>query len=160
MRNPDATMDSRDARRQQILRLIDEHAIKSQAVLSGELEKAGIEVNQATLSRDLRDLGVVKGKDGYELPNPTMPAQPGRTSLSHTVNNWVLSATPAKNQIVLRTPPGGAQTLGLAIDKSELPEVIGTIAGDDTVLVICAGDRKAKALAMKLQPSQPQRSTP
>ena len=89
----------------------------------------------------LRDLGVVKGKNGYELPNTAMPTQPGPLGLWHTINTWVLSVTPAKNQLVLRTPPGGAQALGLAIDNSELPEVIGTIAGDDTVLVICPDGR-------------------
>lgn len=160
MRKSNPTTDPRDARRQEILRLIDKHEIKSQAALSDELEKAGIEVNQATLSRDLRDLGVVKGKNGYELPNTAMPTQPGHHSLWHSVTSWVLSATPAKNQLVLRTPPGGAQALGLAIDNSDLPEVIGTIAGDDTVLVICPDDRKAKALARKLQPSHLQRSMP
>ena len=160
MKKATPTTDPRDARRQQILRLIDKHEIKSQAVLSDQLEKAGIEANQATLSRDLRDLGVVKGKNGYELPNTATPTQPGPLGLWHTINTWVLSVTPAKNQLVLRTPPGGAQALGLAIDNSELPEVIGTIAGDDTVLVICPDDRKAKALARKLQPSHLQRSMP
>ena len=88
------------------------------------------------------------------------PAPPGQTSLWQVVNSWVLSATPAQNQIVLRTPPGGAQTLGVAIDRSELSEVIGTIAGDDTVLVICPDAQTAKELTQKLQPNQPQRSTP
>tara|TARA_R110002094_G_scaffold53008_8_gene64417 strand:+ start:837 stop:1316 length:480 start_codon:yes stop_codon:yes gene_type:complete len=159
MSKPSTTSDPRTERRQQILQLIEKHSIKSQAVLSDALEKAGIEVNQATLSRDLRDLGVVKGKDGYELPS-SMQATSNHHSLWHTVNQWVLSATPAQNQLVLRTPPGGAQALGLAIDNGDLPEVIGTIAGDDTVLVICASDRKAKSLARKLQPNQNQRSAP
>jgi len=158
MKKSTPTTDPRDARRNQILHLIEKHEIRSQAALSEQLEKAGIEVNQATLSRDLRDLGVVKGKNGYELPTTVMANSPGAASLWHTVNSWVLSATPAKNQLVLRTPPGGAQALGLAIDKSDLPEVIGTIAGDDTVLVICPDDRQAKALSRKLQPNHQQRS--
>lgn len=160
MRKTTPTTDPRETRRAQILELIEKHEIKSQAALSELLEEASIEVNQATLSRDLRDLGVVKGKNGYELPAAVMANSPSATSLWHSVNSWVLSATPAKNQLVLRTPPGGAQALGLAIDNSELPEVIGTIAGDDTVLVICPDDRKAKALARKLQPSHLQRSMP
>ncbi len=160
MSKPSTTTDSRSARRQQILLLIDTYSIKSQAVLSDALEKSGIEVNQATLSRDLRDLGVVKGKNGYELPGTMMSPITDKHSLLHTVNQWMLSATPALNQLVLRTPPGGAQALGLAIDNGDLPEVIGTIAGDDTVLVICANDRKAKALARKLQPAENQRNAP
>ena len=121
MSKPTTTTDPRAARRQQILRLIEKHSIKSQAVLSDALEKAGIEVNQATLSRDLRDLGVVKGKNGYELPSTMLPKASNHHSLWHTINQWVLSATPAMNQLVLRTPPGGAQALGLAIDNGNLP---------------------------------------
>jgi transcriptional regulator of arginine metabolism len=160
MSKPSTTIDPRSARRQLILRLIEKHSIKSQTVLSDALEKSGIEVNQATLSRDLRDLGVVKGKNGYELPSTMMSPITNKHSLWHTANQWVLSATPALNQLVLRTPPGGAQALGLAIDNGDLPEVIGTIAGDDTVLVICANDRNAKSLARKLQPTQHQRNAP
>ena len=124
--------DSREARRHQILNLIEQQAIKSQEALKDALETAGINVNQATLSRDLRDLGVIKGKDGYELPSLLPPNSPASQSLWHTVNSWVLSATPAQNQLVPRTPPGGAQALALAIDNSDLTEVIGTIGGDDT----------------------------
>ncbi len=151
--------DPREARRHQILTLIEQQAIKSQEALKDALETAGIRVNQATLSRDLRDLGVIKGKDGYELPSLLPPYNPASQSLWHTVNSWVLSATPAQNQLVLRTPPGGAQALALAIDNSDLTEVIGTIGGDDTVLVICANDRKAKALQKKLLPKANQRRT-
>jgi transcriptional regulator of arginine metabolism len=142
--------ETRDARHQLVLRLIEEQSIKSQAALSTLLEKASIEVNQATLSRDLHELGVVKGKNGYELPTTHLA---GHHALRHTVNNWVLSVTQAQNQLVLRTPPGGAQTLGVAIDNSALPEVVGTIAGDDTVLVICPDALMAKALLPKVQPA-------
>lgn len=152
------TAEPKDARRQRVLQLIRQRAIKSQAELSQELLKAGIEANQATLSRDLRDLGVVKGKNGYELPSAAPQAQSlqldAQAHLWHSVHTWLLSATPAMNQIVLRTPPGGAQALGLAIDNGELAEVVGTIAGDDTVLVICTNERQAKALARKLQPKK------
>lgn len=159
MSKPTTATDPREARRHQILNLIEQQSIKSQEALGDALETAGISVNQATLSRDLRDLGVVKGKDGYELPSLLLPSNPASQSLWHTVNSWVLSATPAQNQLVLRTPPGGAQALALAIDNSDLAEVIGTIGGDDTVLVICANDRKAKALQKKLLPQANQRST-
>ena len=150
---PPPTNERRDTRREEILQLILTQPIKSQAVLSKQLKKAGIGANQATLSRDLRDLGVVKGKYGYELPVSPIAGHQAHQSLWQTVHHWVMSATQAQNQIVLRTPPGGAQTLGLAIDNSNLQEVVGTIAGDDTVLVICPDERKAKSLSRKLQPN-------
>lgn len=158
MSKSNTATDARSARHQQILQIIDKQSIKSQTALSDALERSGIDVNQATLSRDLRELGVVKAMSGYELPGTTLSPSTTKHSLWHSTNQWVLSATPASNQLVLRTPPGGAQALGLAIDNGDLAEVIGTIAGDDTVLVICANDRKAKSLARKLQPSQHQRT--
>ena len=143
--------DPREARRQRIVALLRRQPLSSQAELQRRLARAGIEVNQATLSRDLRDLGVVKGKHGYELP--AGPGAGAGQDLWLTVRGFLLRATAAQNQVVLRTPPGGAQALGLALDQAELREVVGTIAGDDTVLVICPDPSKAKALAKRLDPS-------
>jgi transcriptional regulator of arginine metabolism len=142
--------DTRDARRQRILHLLERERPRNQADLQQRLAAAGIEVNQATLSRDLRDLGVVKGKDGYELPHATLSPRTAHQSLWHAVHTWLVSAQSAQNLAVLRTPAGGAQPLGLALDRAELPGVVGTIAGDDTVLVVCAGAARARALVKKL----------
>jgi transcriptional regulator of arginine metabolism len=158
MRNFRILMQSRttapagqQARRQRILALVARQRIRSQAELQERLAAAGFEVNQATLSRDLRALSVVKSKDGYELPvnGALLPADQGK-SLWHAVHSWLLSATPAQNLLVLKTPPGGAQPLGLAIDAAALPGIVGTIAGDDTVLTICADAGKARSLARRL----------
>lgn len=152
------TLDSREARRERILAMLEKARVKSQAELQDQLAAAGFEVNQATLSRDLRDLGVVKGKDGYELPAvPSMAPQVAHQSLWHAVHTWLLGATAAQNLVVLRTPAGGAQALGLAIDHAELPGVVGTIAGDDTVLAICQDQPKAKALVRRLTAATPNR---
>jgi transcriptional regulator of arginine metabolism len=148
-RTPAPTSD-RDGRRQRILHLLERERPKSQAELQERLADAGFDANQATLSRDLRDLGVVKGPDGYELPQGTLSPQSATQSLWHAVHTWLVAATAAQNLVVLRTPAGGAQPLGLAIDKAELPGVVGTIAGDDTVLAVCADAQKAKALVRQL----------
>jgi transcriptional regulator of arginine metabolism len=97
---------------------------------------------------------VVKGKDGYELPQATLSPQTAQGSLWHAVHTWLLSATAAQNLVVLRTPAGGAQALGVAIDRAELPGVVGTIAGDDTLLAVCTDGAKARALVRQLTGSR------
>lgn len=150
--------DTRDARREHILLLLGRSRVKNQAELQARLADAGFEVNQGTLSRDLRDLGVVKGKNGYELPTvPSMAPSAAHHSLWHAVRTWLLGATAAQNLVVLRTPAGGAMALGVALDHAELPGVVGTIAGDDTVLAICQDQPKARALVRRLTAATPNR---
>lgn len=140
-----------DTRRRQIIALLHKRAVRSQAELRELLAGRGVDVNQGTLSRDLRDLGVLKGKDGYALPEvPGASPENAHRSLWHAVKTWLVDATPAENLVVLHTPAGGANPLGLALDHAGLPEVIGTIAGDDTVLAICRDPKTARGLAKKL----------
>lgn len=146
--HPDA---SPDARRQRILALLERGPVRSQADLQQQLADAGYEVNQATLSRDLRALGVAKGTEGYGLPTAPLAPQHAHQSLWHAVHTWLVGARAAQNLVVLRTPACGAQPLGVALDHAELPGLVGTIAGDDTVLAICADARKARALVRRLQ---------
>lgn len=149
---PSNTQTDRQQRRDKILQLVARHRITSQAQLQDLLLEANIEVNQATLSRDLRDLLIVKTQHGYQLPGDAAaaPAETLQSSLWHAVRTWLRAATAAQNLLVLHTPPGGAQALGLALDKAGLGEVVGTIAGDDTVLVICPSDAKARRLQKQL----------
>lgn len=149
------TAEGRDLRRQRILDLIGRHLIRNQAELQKRLDDDGLGANQATLSRDLRDLGVVKGPVGYELPGaPSLTPQLAGSSLWHAVHAWLIAATPAQNLLVLKTPPGGAHPLALALDhaasEGNAPGLVGTIAGDDTVLAVCADAPKARALARRL----------
>jgi len=136
----------RDGRRQRILQLLEKQRLRNQADLQDHLAADGFEVNQATLSRDLRDLGVVKGPEGYELPQAPLSPATTQQSLWHAVHSFLLSATPAQNLVVLRTPAGGASALALALDRAAPPGIVGTIAGDDTVLVVCANTARARAL--------------
>ena len=148
---PTAAANDRDARRARILAVIGKERLKSQASLQALLEEEGFAVNQATLSRDLRDLGVVKGAEGYELPARPAAAEVADASLWHAVHAWLRGASAAQNLAVLKTPAGGAQLLGLALDRNALPGVVGTIAGDDTVLAVCSNGARAKALVRRLQ---------
>ncbi|MFK7742666.1 MAG: arginine repressor [Planctomycetota bacterium] len=153
---PTARDTDRQGRRNRIVQLIGRHRIKSQAELQEHLHKAGIDANQATLSRDLRDLAVVKAADGYHLPSNASdaPVQTQQSSLWHACSSWLSKATAAQNLLVLRTPPGGAQPLAYALDQSELADVVGTVAGDDTILVVCPTDKRAKALQKQLMTLQ------
>jgi len=139
-----------DRRRQRILALLERGPVRNQSDLQQQLATDGFEVNQATLSRDLRALGVVKGIGGYELPQATLSPETAHQSLWHAVHTWLLGAKVAQNLVVLRTPAGGAQPLGVALDHAELPGLVGTIAGDDTVLAVCADGGKARALVRRL----------
>jgi transcriptional regulator of arginine metabolism len=142
-------MRDRDERRTAILGLLSRQPIRSQAELQVRLRRVGHRVNQATLSRDLRDLGVRKGPHGYELPAGER-AQGPHGELQHAVAEWLTSVAAALNQLVLKTPPGGAAPLALALDRADLDEVVGTLAGDDTVLVVCANVRAAGRLRRRL----------
>jgi transcriptional regulator of arginine metabolism len=150
---PSRTPEPRRQRHQRILRLLERERVRSQAELRRHLQQAGIAVTQATLSRDLHELGVVKGGQGYELP-PTPPAATERPDVGLAARTWLLDARAAQNLVVLRTPPGGAQPLAFALDRASTPgadeAVLGTIAGDDTVLVVCATAARARTLARRL----------
>ena len=151
-------MSERQHRRDHILKLIARARVTSQAQLQELLAAKGIEANQATLSRDLRDLAVVKSPGGYQLPlfAGGASADTLQTSVWHAVQTWLRDAQPAQNLLVLHTPAGGAQPLGLALDNAELPEIVGTIAGDDTVLVVCPSETKARRLQRTLMQHVPQ----
>lgn len=142
---------TRDSRRERILAWIGRERVRSQAELQQLLEQEGFVVNQATLSRDLRDLGVVKGPEGYELPSASPTPETTGSSLWHAVHAWLLSAVAAQNLVVLKTPPSGASPLALALDRMPPDGTVGTIAGDDTVLVVCTDSIKARSLARRLQ---------
>lgn len=137
-------------RQSTITTLLEEGPIPSQRELAERLAERGIEVNQATLSRDVRELGVVKGPEGYRLAGEPAAHDDDPAALGRAAREWLTSAAVAANQVVLRTPPSGAQPLALAIDRSRIEGVLGTVAGDDTVLVVTAGASQARAFADRL----------
>jgi len=146
-----ASPPAQSDRRARIAALVRERALHSQQELAELLAREGIEVNQATLSRDLRAMGLLKGPQGYELPNdPAAVESDASVALYNAVHAWLRSATAAENLVVLKTPVGGAQPLAVALDRTSPKEVLGTIAGDDTILVVCKGAGEARRLARTL----------
>ena len=133
----DPRLASREERRARIAELVRSRHVHSQSELAELLGKSGIEVNQATLSRDLRDMGLLKGRNGYELPTAIPPAEADASlALYVAVHGWMSSAVAAGNQVVVKTPVGAAGPLAVALDQAGWPEVLGTIGGDDTILLI------------------------
>ena len=134
--------------------LIRGSALASQEELAEMLSERGFAVTQATVSRDLVDLGAVKvrrdGRVSYALPDQSSGARAG-PPLGTVVRDWVRSIAPAGNLVVIRTPPSSAHLVGVALDQAELPEVVGTICGDDTVFVAMSDDLNARAFAEKLR---------
>ncbi len=147
------------ARHARIVAVLGEHPVRSQAELAVRLDEAGVHVTQATLSRDLDELGAVKlrSPDGglpvYVVPEDGSPltargaadAPPQR--LARLIGELLTSADASANLVVLRTPPGAAHFLASALDRAGLPEILGTIAGDDTILVVARDPAGGRALA-------------
>jgi transcriptional regulator of arginine metabolism len=115
----------------------------SQQSLVDALKALGVSVTQATLSRDLRDLGAQKGPGGYVLPGGS------DSPLVKALRTWLTSAVAAQNQVVLRTPPGGASPLAVELDACDHGSILGTIAGDDTILIITPSTKTASALVQE-----------
>jgi transcriptional regulator of arginine metabolism len=155
-------MASRAARHARIVSILSTRRVRSQAELAAALTDEGFEVTQATLSRDLEELGAVKlrtpdgGLPRYVVPEDgapltaraTLDAPPQR--LARLIDELLVSARASANLVVLRTPPGAAHFLASAVDRAGLPDVLGTIAGDDTILVVARDADGGKALAQQL----------
>jgi transcriptional regulator of arginine metabolism len=143
------------ARRQSaILDVIRREPVRSQEQLRRLIRGSGFDATQATLSRDIRELGLVKGgADGaYLAPSRIEPSAPSATSKLHRALAEYLTRVDRVQQLVLvRTGPGQAQLLGVVLDSARLPEVVGTLAGDDTILIIAPDVRRARALVKRLE---------
>ena len=133
-------------RQGQILKLIRSQKIFTQDELSQELKSQGIAATQVTLSRDLRDLRLVKTREGYQEMAPEETG-PGFATLAAEFLNDVLRA---QNLLVLKTSPGHANTIAVSLDREGWPEIVGTIAGDDTILVIVPDNPTAEAVQERL----------
>jgi len=133
--------------------LVKSAAVPSQDELRRKLQRRGFDVTQATLSRDIHELQLYKGPNGYSLPNghSATESDDDFTSVARVLGSFGLRVRQALNQLVLNTTNGSAQPVALAIDKEAWPEVIGTIAGDDTVLVICPDNKRATHLRNRLE---------
>jgi len=147
---------TRAGRQARIVAILSARAVHSQSELAALLAADGVEVTQATLSRDLEELGAVKlrGADGgggvYVVPEDGSPVRGvagGTERLSRLLADLLVSTDASANLAVLRTPPGAAHYLASAIDRASLPEVVGTIAGDDTIFVVAREPMTGTGLA-------------
>jgi transcriptional regulator of arginine metabolism len=138
-----------------VLDLVDHEPISSQEQLRARLKGKGIEVTQATLSRDIRDLGLVKRAGDGAYRRPISADSPGGAErqfvLRRTVAEFMRRIEAVQQFVVLRTDPGQAQPLAVALDQARMPDVVGTIGGDDTILVILRGDREAQQFTHQLE---------
>jgi transcriptional regulator of arginine metabolism len=130
-------------RQHRIARLLEEQAVSSQAQLAELLAADGVIATQATVSRDLEELGAVKvripgGAMAYAVPEHAKDRAAPDDHLRRVMGEFVVDVASSVNIVVLRTPPGSAHVVASALDRAGLPDVLGTVAGDDTLIVICA----------------------
>src|SRR6188472_4451275 len=143
-------------RQHRILRLLEQQPVSSQAQLVQLLEAEGIVATQATVSRDLEELGTVKvripgGTMAYAIPDFTRGERASSDDhLKRLMSEFVLEVAHSANIVVLRTPPGSAHVVGSALDRARLDNVLGTVAGDDTVLVVCTESAGGASVAAEL----------
>ncbi len=133
-------------RQGQILQIVRSKGIYTQEELARELGERGVQATQVTLSRDMREIGLVKTADGYRQ----LAAEKSGPDLAGVVDDYMQDIRVAQNLVVVKTSPGNANSLAIAIDREELDEVVGTVAGDDTVLVITPDPQAAEQFHQKM----------
>jgi transcriptional regulator of arginine metabolism len=143
-------MISKKARQRRILEIIARREVASQEELSALLEREKVVVTQSTLSRDIRELGVVKARGRYQVAterNGTVSPE----SVRNAFQQFLVHSGVSGNILMLKTPPGSAHLLGAVLDGAEWPEVLGTVAGDDTVFVLLRNQRMGKKVLKRIE---------
>ena len=146
---------SRVARQHRVAQILEKSAVSSQQQLVELLAEAGVDATQATVSRDLEEIGAVKvraagGESVYAVPDlPTDRVAP-EDHLRRVLGEWVVEVSASANLVVVRTPPGSAHVVASALDRAGLPDILGTVAGDDTILVVAMEDVGGQRLAERL----------
>ena len=141
------------SRHNAILQLVEHERPANQEELRKALVRKGCKVTQATLSRDIRELGLVKGSDGYQFPSgDAMLAviEQVLPSADRLMREFALSVNAAQNLVVIKTAAGSAGTVAASLDGEAWPEIIGTLAGDDTILIVTEDHKSAHRLASRL----------
>ena len=147
---------SKTQRQHRLIQIIEQSPVSSQQQLVEMLGASGVEATQATVSRDLDEIGAVKvraagGDSVYAVPELPRDRVAPEDHLRRVLGDWVVEVGASANLVVIRTPPGSAHVVGSALDRAGLPEILGTVAGDDTILVVAVdgvgGDRLAGRLA-------------
>ncbi len=142
-------------RQHRIQRLLEDNAVSTQERLVELLAADGVVATQATVSRDLEDIGAIKvrvpgGETVYAVPAMPKDAVAPEEHLRRVCSEWVVEVSHSHNIVVLRTPPGSAHVVGSALDRAGLPEVLGTVAGDDTLMLIAAESTTGQSVAHRI----------
>ena len=143
-------MASKTVRHGRILEIVRKRTVSSQEELCALLEGGGIAVTQSTLSRDIRQLGLVKVQGIYRLPG-TASGAPSRDVLRRSFSQLVVQSGVSGNILMVKTLPGNAHSLGVVLDAAHWPEVMGTVAGDDTVFVLLRNNRLGRKVLRRLE---------
>jgi transcriptional regulator of arginine metabolism len=137
-------------RRTQILDLLKKEAVTTQAELCDKLARRGIRVTQATISRDIEEMSLIKTREGYRLSDSSDPLAPPQPTLPIILKEFLREVRRAANLVIVKTHPGNAHSVAAALDAAEWPEVQGTVAGDDTVFVATGGVREASRIRKRI----------
>ena len=146
---------SKTQRQHRIIQIIEQSPVPSQQRLVELLSDAGVEATQATVSRDLEEIGAVKvraagGESVYAVPDLPKDRVAPEEHLRRVLGDWVVEVTWSANLVVVRTPPGCAHVVASALDRAGLPEILGTVAGDDTMIVVAVEEVGGAKLAEHL----------
>jgi transcriptional regulator of arginine metabolism len=139
-------------RRTQIVDLLRAEEVETQEDLRRKLARRGIHVTQATVSRDIEELRLIKTRTGYRLPEaPGEPLASSQPTLAIVLKEFLTASSQAANLVILKTRPGNAHSVAAAIDAQPWDEIVGTVAGDDTIFVATPSPRQAEAVRKKIQ---------
>jgi transcriptional regulator of arginine metabolism len=143
-------MVSKKARQGRMLEIIRSSRVRSQEELSSFLKRESIEVTQSTLSRDIRELGLVKIRGSYQIAADVNSA-PSEEVLRRAFGQFVIRTGVSGNMVMLKTSPGNAHSIGVVLDAAQWPEILGTVAGDDTVFVLLRSARFGKKVLGRIR---------
>jgi transcriptional regulator of arginine metabolism len=137
-------------RRTQILDLLKREPVATQAELCEKLARRGIQVTQATISRDIEELGLIKTRKGYRMPGSSGPLNLPQPALPVILKEFLWEVRKAANLVVIKTHPGNAHSVAAALDAEQWSEVVGTVAGDDTIFIATGGAQEASRIRKKI----------
>ena len=147
-------IDMKNTRQQKILELIEKYDIDTQELMIEKLKEAGINATQTTISRDIRELKLVKGTSasgGYKYIFPSQKKEHGVPVLSSTLTESIIRIEAAGNIVVVKTYPGMANALAVCVDSLEEPHIVGSVAGDDTILLVVKSEDIAREVSRELK---------
>ncbi len=143
-------MISKKARQGRILEIARKRLVRSQEELSSLLKREGAEVTQSTLSRDIRELGLVKARGSYQVSGELHSSPPDEV-LRRAFEQFVVRTGVSENIVMIKTSPGNAHSVGVVLDAAQWPEVLGTVAGDDTVFVLLRNSRLGRKVLGRIR---------